>query len=126
MGIVFYILIKKKLKKNCNSYNCNYYVTKLNVYSLAHQSTRNSLKFPTTFTTHSQDGDYIAGRGIILRQTTLLFIYPSDRKRQIQRGIPGDHKACTYKLDLRVMNHRVHPAKIGSVLSRFRVYMYFI
>lgn len=37
--------------------------------------------------------------------TTLLYIhsqYQSDRKRQIQREIVDDHKACTYKWDLRV------------------------
>lgn len=85
------------------------------------RSTRNSLEPSTTLTIYPQVGDYIVDRGIILRQTALFYIYPPDRKRQIQRGIPGDHKACTYKLDLRVMNYRVHPAKIGSALSRFRV-----
>jgi len=37
--------------------------------------------------------------------------------------MPGDHKACTYKLDLRVMNHRVHPADENRIVfsfSRFR------
>lgn len=62
--------------------------------------TLSSLSHPRN--THSQGGDYIADRGIILRQTALLYIYPRSKEADSK----GDTwRSQSVRLQIRFTRH---------------------